>query len=197
MADPGGFQQQIRRLSELVTEFEQLPESPSKTKGKELVQLLMEVHAEGLQRVMDVAFESRESGAPLIAKLGMDEVTGALLLLYSLHPDALETRVNTAVERVQTRLRKLACLIDDVNINQGAVRLHITKSGHSCGSSSNELRALVENAIYELAPDVTSLEILGLEEKSASGFVALESLVGQALATTRAGGGQDHAGDAG
>jgi hypothetical protein len=44
-----------------------------------------------------------------------------------------------------------------------------------------ELRALVENGIYELAPDVTSLEILGLEEPSATGFVALESLLGPAM----------------
>jgi hypothetical protein len=173
-----------------------MPESPQKTKGRELVQLLMEVHAEGLERLMDVAFECRESGGPLITQLGKDEVTGALLLLYSLHPDALETRVNTAVERMQGRLRKLACTIDELSINQGAVRLRITKSGHSCGSSADELRALVENGIYELAPDVTSLEILGLEEKSASGFVALESLVGQALATIRPDGRQDHAGDA-
>ena len=43
---------------------------------------------------------------------------------------------------------------------------------------------MVESGIYELAPDVTSLEILGLEEPSASGFVALESLLGPAMAET-------------
>ncbi len=36
---------------------------------------------------------------------------------------------------------------------------------------------MVESGIYELAPDVTTLEILGLEEPAASGFVALESLL--------------------
>jgi len=46
----------------------------------------------------------------------------------------------------------------------------------------------VESGIYELAPEVASLEILGLEEKSAAGFVALESLIGQAA------GPQHHAG---
>lgn len=182
MADPGKFQEQIRRLSELVTEFEQLPDSPQKTAGRELIQLLMEVHAEGLERVMEVAFESREGGNPLVTQLGNDEVTGALLLLYSLHPDSLETRVSTAVERMQPRLRKLACAIDDVTIDSGAVRLHIATSGHSCGSSSSELRAMVESGIYELAPDVTSLELTGLEQKPANGFVALESLVAQAQA---------------
>lgn len=190
MADPGKFQEQIRRLSELVTEFEHLPDSPQKTKGRELIQLLMEVHAEGLERVMEVVFESREGGSSLVTKLGNNEVTGALLLLYSLHPDSLETRVNTAIERMQPRLRKLACSIDEVTIDEGNVRLRIATSGHSCGSSTSELRALAENGIYELAPDVTSLEILGLEEKTANGFVALESLVGQTS------GHQHHAGQA-
>jgi len=188
VADPWKFQEQIRRLSELVTEFEHLPDGPQKTRGRELIQLLMEVHAEGLERVMEVVFESREGGSPLVTRLGDDEVTGALLLLYSLHPDSLETRVNTAVERIRPRLRKLACVIDEVYIDEGDVRLRITKSGHGCGSSTSELRALVESGIYELAPEVASLEILGLEEKSAAGFVALESLIGQAA------GPQHHAG---
>jgi hypothetical protein len=43
------------------------------------------------------------------------------------------------------------------------------------------MRAIVEEGVYELAPDVASLEILGLEDPSANGFVALESLMGHSL----------------
>jgi hypothetical protein len=35
--------------------------------------------------------------------------------------------------------------------------------------------------MYELAPDVTSLEILGLEEPAPVGFVTVESLLGTHL----------------
>jgi hypothetical protein len=35
----------------------------------------------------------------------------------------------------------------------------------------------VENGLYEIAPDIISLEILGLEEPSSTGFVALDSLL--------------------
>jgi hypothetical protein len=38
-------------------------------------------------------------------------------------------------------------------------------------------RADLEGAIYDAAPDLTSLAIEGLEEKSASGFVALDKLM--------------------
>jgi hypothetical protein len=40
---------------------------------------------------------------------------------------------------------------------------------------------MVEEAIYGGAPDTTSLVVEGLEEKPASGFVALESLLGSGL----------------
>jgi Fe-S cluster biogenesis protein NfuA len=181
VANNGGFQEQVKRLGELVGQFDQMPDGTQKTAGKELIQLLMDVHAQGLERVMEIIFESGEAGSTLIDQLGKDEVSGGLLLLYSLHPDAVETRVHAALERIRPRLRKLSCAIDLVSIDEGSVRVCLSKSGHSCGSSTKELRGLVENGIYEIAPDVSSLEILGLEEPSSTGFVALESLLANTL----------------
>ncbi len=180
MADSGGFQEQVKRLGEFVARFDQMPDSPQKGACKELVQLLMDVHGQGLERMMEVIFESRESGDALIERLGKDDVAGGLLLLYSLHPDALETRVLKAVEQLRPRLLKLSCAIELLTIEGDVVRVRIVTKAHSCGSSKNEIQSVIENGIYELAPDVTSLEIVGLEEKSSTGFVALESL----LATT-------------
>jgi hypothetical protein len=183
VADSSGFQQQVRRLSELVAQLEQMPASAQRESDKELVQLLMEVHGRGLERMMEIIFESQENGSALIDRLAKDEAAGGLLLLYSLHPDALETRIQSAVERIGPRLRKLACAVASVSIDEGSVRLLLTRSGHSCGSSAKELRAIVESGIYESAPDVTALEILGLEESSPGGFVALESLLAGSRST--------------
>lgn len=180
MPDQTEFQEQIRKLGELVTQYDQMPDSPQRAAGRELVQLLMDVHGQGLERILELVFESRESGSALIDRLGKDEIAGGLLLLYSLHPDAFETRVHTAVERLQSRLRKLSCAIQLLTAENGIVRVQLEKGGHSCGSSARELQTIVENGIFELAPDVASLEILGLEEPSSTGFVALETLVGTA-----------------
>ena len=177
MAEYGEFQEQVRKLGELVTRFDEMPDSPQKTSGKELVRLLMDVHGQGLERMMELVFESRESGSALIDRLGEDEVAGGLLLLYSLHPDALEARVQAAVERMRVKLRKLSCAVELLSVDDGVVRVQIKPGGHSRGSSTREVRAIVENGIYELAPDVGSLEILGLEEPTSTGFVALETLV--------------------
>lgn len=196
MANSDGFQELVKRLGELVSQFDQMPDGPQKTAGKELIQLLMDVHGQGLERMMEIIFESREAGNALIDQLGKDEIAGGLLLLYSLHPDALETRVHAALDRIRPRLRKLSCAIDLVSIDQGSVRVRVTKSGHSCGSSTNELRGIVENGVYELASDITALEILGLEEPSSTGFVALESLVANSPVGAAPGGRREPVGGA-
>ena len=184
MPEQSGFQEQIKRLGELVAQFEHLPESPQKIAGKELIQLLMDVHAQGLERIMELIFASKQGGSMLIDELGKDELTRALLLLYSLHPDALETRVHTAMDRLRSRLRKLSCAIDLLKIEEGFVSVRVTRSGHGCGSSAVEVRTLVESGLYEYAPEISSLEILGLEEQASSGFVSVETLLAPALSTS-------------
>jgi len=176
------FQEKIRQLGQMVARLDQLPDGECRVVAKELVQLLMDLHGAGLERVLEVIFESGDQGQRIIDKLGQDPLAGSLLLLYSLHPDDMETRVQTAVERLRPRLRKLACTIDSVEVRDGAVRLTVTPSGHGCGSSLGEVRSLVEDVLYELAPDLTSLEIPGLEQPAPTGFVSLDSLIGKQLA---------------
>ena len=131
---------------------------------------------------MEIVFDSGDSGPTIIDKLGQDSIVGKLLLLYSLHPDGLEARIQSALDRIRPRLRKLACTIELESVQEGAVQVRLATSGHSCGSSTKDLRSIVEDGMYEFAPDVTSLEILGLEEPTPVGFVTLESLLGQQFA---------------
>ena len=100
------FRSKIRQLGTLVGELDQMPGGGSKTAARELVQLLMEVHGTGLERMMELVFDSGEPGEAIIHKLGQDPITRNLLLLYSLHPDDLETRVLKALDAAGTRLRK-------------------------------------------------------------------------------------------
>ena len=181
MANDGEFQERVRQLGKLVAQFDELPDGATKTAARELVQLLMDVHGRGLERVMEIVFDSGDSGPTIINKLGQDSIVGKLLLLYSLHPDRLEARIQSALDRIRPRLRKLACTIELENLQEGAVQVRLATSGHSCGSSTKDLRAIVEDSMFEFAPDVTSLEILGLEELTPVGFVTLESLLGQKL----------------
>jgi Fe-S cluster biogenesis protein NfuA len=188
LANDGGFQEQVRQLGERATQLEQLPESPAKTAGRDLVQLLMDVHGAALERMMEIVFEAAgDKGQATIDKLGQDPQVASLLLLYSLHPDVLETRVEKAVEAMRPRLRKLAHTIELVSVEDGRVQVRVTSNGHACGSSTKDLRTIVEDGMYEFAPDLASLEVLGLEDAKSGGFVALESLVGHRMAAVASG----------
>ena len=100
------FQEKIRQLGSLVGELDQIPGGGSKVAARELVQLLMEVHGAALERIMELVFEEgKESGPVIIDKLGQDPIVRNLLLLYSLHPDDLETRVAKAVRNIAVHLR--------------------------------------------------------------------------------------------
>lgn len=177
MASEKEFRQKVRQLGALVGELDQMPGGGSKVAARELVQLLMEVHGTGLERMMELVFESGVEGEALIGRLGQDPIVRNLLLLYSLHPQDLETRVLKALDTVGSRLRKFDCKAELVSIRDGAVQVQLRASTHMHGSAANNLRSIVEEGIYDLAPDLASLTILGLENEDASGFVSLESFL--------------------
>ena len=177
------FQEKMRRLGALVGELDQMPGGGSRVAARDLVQLLMEVHRSGLERIMKLVSES-EAGAPgavIIDRLGQDPIVRNLLLLYSLHPDDLETRVVRGLDAARARLRKFDWRVELVSLHEGALELRLHTSGHPRGSTIKDLRAIVEGAVYDLAPDLVSLTILAPEEESSSGFVPLQSLLKQSL----------------
>lgn len=177
MANEKEFQQKIRQLGTLVGELGQMPSSGSKVASRELVQLLMEVHGTGLERMMELVFESGVEGETIIGKLAQDPIVRNLLLLYSLHPEDLETRLSRALDTVRPRLHKLDCRVELISVRDGAIQVQIHTSGHAYGSAAKNIRSIVEEGIYDLAPDLVSLTILGLEDGRASGFVPLETLL--------------------
>jgi len=184
VAHDGEFQERIRQLGERIARLDQSLGGASSTAAKETIQLLMDLHGSGIERMLEIIFESGDQGQRIIDKLGQDPVSGSLLLLYSLHPDDLETRVRAAIDRMRPRLRKLACAVDFVEVRDGVVQVHLTASGHSCGSSATEVHSVVEACLYDAAPDLTSIEMLGLEPAVPAGFVSLDSLIGKQLAAT-------------
>jgi hypothetical protein len=183
VANATEFQQRVQQLGKLIAELEHIPDSPLKVATGELVHLLMEVHSAGIEQMMEIVFDSTASGQQTIDKLGNDPIVRSLLLLYSLHPEDLETRVQKSLDALRPRLRKLNYGIELLQIEEGgAVRVHVESSGHACGSTTENVRSMVEEGVYEFAPDVSSLAVSGLEGQPSSGFISLESLAGPRIA---------------
>ena len=176
MQEDKNFQTRIQRIAGLVQELDSVADPASRAAGKELVQLLMDLHGTGLNRILEVIFRSNEAGGQLIDELGRDPLVSSLLVLYGLHPEDLPARVAGAVDRIKPKLRKMGCEIELKNVHEGDVYIRARLEGHTCGSTATTARALLEEAVYSAAPDITSLVVDGLEAPAANGFVALDKL---------------------
>jgi Fe-S cluster biogenesis protein NfuA len=180
VGDDKDFQKRVQKIGSLVHDLESIADPASRATAKELVQSLMDLHGTGLERILEVVFELGESGPQIIDELGQDPLVSSLLILYGLHPDELQTRVERKLQQVASKLHKMGAEAKLVSINGGDVRVRVRTEGHACGSTSRTVQSTVEEAIYEAAPDLTSLVVEGLEEPADSGFIAVEKLIGAA-----------------
>jgi Fe-S cluster biogenesis protein NfuA len=182
VANKEAFQEKIRQLGILVGELDALPGDGSNTAARELVQLLMDVHGTALNRMLEIVFESGAAGEAILTRAGDDPIVRHLLVLYSLHPEPVETRVLKALEALEPKLRKFDSEVELLSMTEGAVQVRVKTSGHGCGSTAKTAQSMVEDGIYNMAPDLASLEVLGDVEETSSGFVSLDTLLKHPLA---------------
>lgn len=181
MADGKDFRDDIQRIGGLVQEIESIADPAVRAATKGLVQSLMDLHGAALENTLDIVADAGEPGINIIDRLGRHPLVSSVLLLYGLHPEDLETRVIKAVDKVRPQLRKQGCEVELLGVNDGAIRLRVATGSHTCGSTAKTVLATLEGVMYDAAPDLTSLAIEGLEEKPASGFVALDKLMSGAV----------------
>lgn len=181
MVNDKDFRERVQQMATLAADLENISDDKIRASAKELVHLLMELHGTGLERIMETVFAAGEPGITMIDKLASEPLVSSLLVLHGLHPDDFETRVTSAMEGLRLRLRKQDVEVELLEVSEAAVRVRVAPSAHACGSTTSTLRTSVEEAIYEAAPEVGALVIEGLEEKSASGFVSLDTLLTGAM----------------
>jgi Fe-S cluster biogenesis protein NfuA len=174
MPTQADFQQHLRSIETLLGEIEASADPNLRTSVRELVQLVMDLHGAGVERMLELMRAPGEGGEGLIQKLGRDDLVASLLILYGLHPLNLEARVIEAVDKLSQRLRAHEGEVELLSVEHGAIRLRIQANGQGCGSNAQALKEMAEDAIYQAAPDLTSLAIEGAEEKT--GFVPLKML---------------------
>jgi Fe-S cluster biogenesis protein NfuA len=178
VADGKDFREDIQRIGGLVQEIESIADPAVRAATKDLVQSLMDLHGAAFEKALEIVADSGEHGMGIIDRLGRDSLVSSVLILYGLHPEDLETRVVKAVDRVRPQLRKQGCEVELLSVNDGAIRLRVEAGSHTCGSTAKTVQTTLEGAMYDAAPDLSSLVIEGFEEKPSSGFVGLDKLVG-------------------
>jgi hypothetical protein len=156
--DAGEFQAKLQRLEALVRQAERLPDPTARAQVRDVVSGLLELHAVGLERLLDHVAAVGEVGEAILEACAADELVGGLLLLHGLHPHGFAERVGQAVDE----LRLLGIDVELVGANDGVVRLRV-EGGCGC-SSGGQLRQAIEEAVFARAPDAAGVEIEGLEE---------------------------------
>jgi Fe-S cluster biogenesis protein NfuA len=143
----------VARIDALLDEVEALDPRGRDT-ATELAQALLDLHGEGLARIMEHC-----SALPV-----EDELVAHLLLLHGLHPVPLEQRVHGALDEVRPYLVAHGGGVELLAIDGGVVRLRLLGACHGCPSSAVTLKLAVEEAIERAAPDVERIEAEGEPE---------------------------------
>jgi len=159
----------VRRIEDLVCRLNDIPDRENRETARALLEAVVELHGAGLERIMEIVFDSGDAGKAAIRRFAGDELVASLLLLHNLHPDDLETRVYRALSKTHGNAEL-------VSVFEGVVRVRL--SSGACG-----LRDSVEALLRDAAPDLAELVIEEAIPSVANDFVPVASL-GLALPRT-------------
>ncbi|QDU99168.1 NifU family protein [Lignipirellula cremea] len=167
----------MQRIEALIQQIEASADPHFRGMAVELVQLLMEVHGGGIAHMLEIVSAGGPAGEQILQQFGEHDLVAKLLMLYSLHPVDLETRVRGALDKVRPMLRSHGGDVELLGVEGNIVRLRLEGSCNGCPSSSQTLRNTIEEALYDGAADIGDLQVVGQEpESSSAAFVSLDSI---------------------
>ncbi len=161
-------EERVRRIEGLVRRLEQITDHESRDIAEQLMQAVLDLHGAGLEKMMDLTFESGAGGEAMIRRFANDSLVSSLLVLHGLHPDDLETRVRQVLVKVPGHAELVSVL-------DGVVRVRVPAGGCGSGETDEEsLKAMLSQAV----PDIAEIVVLPALTDS---FVPLLSIGGMAL----------------
>lgn len=138
----------MQKIEGLVRALEQGGDPETKRRAQELMRLVLEVHGEGLGRVV-AALRALPGGDEAAADLARDPLVGHVLLLHGLHP-------SPAAERVAAALEPLGLGAWLVGVADGVARIRLRDLDGPAGRAA---KARVEEAVWAAAPDLQGVVV--------------------------------------
>lgn len=168
----GEFKVQTDRVEKLAARLEKANDPETRATALELVQSVIELHGAALQALIDHCVATPD-GERILDEALQDDLVSSMFLLHNLHPDDLETRVLRGIDSVRPYLRSHGGDCELAGIDNGVVRLLLHGSCGSCPSSSLTLKNAVEEALFQVAPDIKEI----IAENAAAEQAATSHLV--------------------
>jgi hypothetical protein len=178
----------LSNIEGLIRRLESLPDPEARATAAELIGTVLRFYNLALNHIVKELMQM-EFGPKFIEEITHDSVVSNLFLLHGLHPLRSEVRVRAGLQRVELYWKSAGYELEGLEVADANLHIQFQKVGAD-GGSTLALRSLVENAIYNAAPEIQELRIEGLEENQPpsprrTGFVPLSKLLND-LATSRA-----------
>jgi hypothetical protein len=185
VANDTEFRSDLQKVGALVQDLQAIADPASQSAAKELVRVLMSIHGAGLQRIQEILKRSGELGSSLLDDLAKDPVVSGLLVLYDLHPKEMQVRVEDKLREMSSKLFRMGAEVQLLSTAEGLVRVRVhVNGGSACGSTLRQVQTMLEDAMYEAAPDLSGVVVEGLEPPTAAGFVSVDKLLTAAPGTS-------------
>lgn len=156
------------RIARLMHELEHVQDGEARATALALVQSLMDLHAEAFERVLVILSAAEREGSPgacegdpsqsALLRMTADPLVASLLLLYGLHPEPVESRVERALDKVRPYIQSHGGRVALLGVDDDGV-VHVSMDGtcHDCPSSEQTIKLAIEQAVFEAAPEVVSV----------------------------------------
>jgi Fe-S cluster biogenesis protein NfuA len=152
----GEFRAQTERVEKLAVRLESAGNPEIRATALDLVQSVVELHGAALQRLID-SLTRTPAGQQALSQALENDLVSSMLLLHNLHPDDLETRVLRGIEKARPYLKSHGGDVELAAVRDGIVHLRLHGTCGSCPSSSITLKNAVEDALFEVAPDIVEI----------------------------------------
>jgi hypothetical protein len=153
------------RIEHHIERLEALSGSPAKAEAQSLVRLLLSLYGTGLSRMLDIVRTERAGPEAVLDRFATDPLVASLLVLHDLHPDPVEQRVGRCLTALQPHLPP-DTILRVAGFESDAVTVRVEHRGNSIAATSS-LRAAIERAIQEAAPEIGTIRIEGLADGAA------------------------------
>ena len=163
-----GPEELFERVERLSGELEGVADAHARGVAEELVASVLQLHGEGLGRVMELVEQAGPQGAGLRDALVSDGVVASLLLIHDLYPVPLEERVAEGLASVQPYMESHGGGVELLGLEGGVARLRLQGSCDGCAASAATLELAIKKALMEAAPDLAGLEVEGAVEPPAA-----------------------------
>jgi len=157
-------QLRAERIETLVQEVSTFSDPHVRETVEELLQALLDMYGEGLERILELTRHAKVPGFELIKAFADDELIGSLLLLHNLHPVDIKTRVVRALNEVRPYLKAHGGNVELLKIEEGVAYLRLEGNCNGCAASSITLKQIIEGALYKAVPDLDRLEVEGVTD---------------------------------